>query len=107
MKAPLMKAMNGAPKPSIFPTISSFDRKALDMYTRDNEKGNIVKAMKNPKNMFPTGLNPSIKLDKNKIIIETLKLLSDNQKYNEMTKAKNPYGDGKACERIVNIIGDF
>lgn len=39
--------------------------------------------------------------DYNKIIQETSKLLEDEQYYNAMSKAINPYGDGKACERIV------
>jgi UDP-N-acetylglucosamine 2-epimerase (non-hydrolysing) len=32
------------------------------------------------------------------------KLLKDKDKYNAMSKAHNPYGDGKSSERIVNII---
>ncbi|MDR0559104.1 MAG: UDP-N-acetylglucosamine 2-epimerase, partial [Prevotellaceae bacterium] len=28
-------------------------------------------------------------------------LLNDKAVYNKMTMAHNPYGDGKACERIV------
>lgn len=31
-------------------------------------------------------------------------LLSDQKKYNEMSHASNPYGDGHACERIANIL---
>lgn len=69
MKAPLMKAIKGAPNPSIFPTTSSFDMKALQMYTRNSENGKIVKAIKKPKNISPTGLNPNIKLLKNRIIV--------------------------------------
>ena len=38
-------------------------------------------------------------------IYSNFKLLLENQiEYNKMSKASNPYGDGKACERIVNII---
>ncbi|WP_424686280.1 MAG: non-hydrolyzing UDP-N-acetylglucosamine 2-epimerase [Halarcobacter ebronensis] len=37
------------------------------------------------------------------IINETQKLLNQNE-YNIMSKAHNPYGDGKACERIVEFI---
>ena len=29
-------------------------------------------------------------------------LLTDSEAYDKMSKATNPYGDGKACERIVN-----
>ena len=31
-------------------------------------------------------------------------LLEDETEYSKMSKASNPYGDGKACERIVDII---
>jgi len=31
-------------------------------------------------------------------------LLTDEREYNRMSFAHNPYGDGKACERIINII---
>ena len=42
--------------------------------------------------------------DYDKIIQETSKLLEDEQYYNSMSKAINPYGDGKACERIVDRL---
>ena len=42
--------------------------------------------------------------DYDKIIKETSKLLEDEQYYNSMSKAVNPYGDGKACERILKIL---
>ena len=38
------------------------------------------------------------------IIDEAQKLLDDGEAYQKMSKAHNPYGDGKACERIVNFI---
>ena len=38
------------------------------------------------------------------IIKEAQKLLDDNGEYEKMSKAHNPYGDGKACERIVEFI---
>lgn len=38
------------------------------------------------------------------IIDEAQKLLDDKTEYERMSKAHNPYGDGKACERIVNFI---
>lgn len=34
-------------------------------------------------------------------------LLTDSKEYEKMARAINPYGDGKAAERIVNIIKDF
>ena len=40
-----------------------------------------------------------------KKIIETITTLLTNEiEYSRMSVANNPYGDGKACERIVNII---
>jgi UDP-N-acetylglucosamine 2-epimerase (non-hydrolysing) len=41
-----------------------------------------------------------------KIIEEAQKLLNDKSEYEKMSKAHNPYGDGKACERIVEFIKD-
>jgi UDP-N-acetylglucosamine 2-epimerase (non-hydrolysing) len=38
------------------------------------------------------------------IVEETATLLSDKEKYNRMANAVNPYGDGTACEKIVNAI---
>jgi UDP-GlcNAc:undecaprenyl-phosphate GlcNAc-1-phosphate transferase len=42
--------------------------------------------------------------DKERIIEEASKLLTDDKEYAKMSKAANPYGDGKACERIVDAI---
>lgn len=38
------------------------------------------------------------------IINEVSKLLNDVSEYSKMSHAVNPYGDGKACERIANFI---
>lgn len=42
--------------------------------------------------------------DIEKIYNETSKLLTDLDEYKKMSEAINPYGDGKASERIVDII---
>ena len=42
--------------------------------------------------------------DYNKIMNEVSTLLEDEQAYAKMSKAVNPYGDGKACDRIVRIL---
>lgn len=42
--------------------------------------------------------------DKEKIVKESQRLLDDKEIYDEMSKAHNPYGDGKACQRIVKFI---
>ena len=42
-----------------------------------------------------------------RIISETNNLLDNQQAYEIMTKAHNPYGDGKACERIINFMKEL
>ncbi|MFH1612249.1 MAG: UDP-N-acetylglucosamine 2-epimerase (non-hydrolyzing) [bacterium] len=42
--------------------------------------------------------------NKEKIIKETNKLLKNKNAYNKMIKKVNPYGDGKASQRIIDII---
>lgn len=42
--------------------------------------------------------------DEQQIYGTAMELLTDHQAYDEMTKAKNPYGDGHASERIANVI---
>lgn len=39
-----------------------------------------------------------------KIVNEVSTLLDDSKAYEKMSKAVNPYGDGRACMRIVDII---
>ena len=41
-----------------------------------------------------------------KIVFEVSKLIEDNEYYSNMSKAQNPYGDGKSCQRIVELIGN-
>lgn len=41
-------------------------------------------------------------------IVEQMSLLLDSKDaYNTMSKAVNPYGDGRACERIVNYLANL
>ena len=42
--------------------------------------------------------------DYDKIVSEVSSLLDDASVYESMSKAVNPYGDGKACERIVKTL---
>ena len=42
--------------------------------------------------------------DKARIVNEVNNLLTNTQEYQSMSRAHNPYGDGKACERIVAKI---
>lgn len=42
--------------------------------------------------------------DYDKIVGQVSNLLDNENAYNEMSRANNPYGDGQACERIVSHI---
>ena len=42
--------------------------------------------------------------DTERIVLEASQLLNDKDKYNKMSALHNPYGDGKACSRIVEFI---
>lgn len=42
--------------------------------------------------------------DKDLIVSEALDLLNNEVRFKTMSKLHNPYGDGKACERIVKFI---
>ena len=42
--------------------------------------------------------------DYDKIVKEVSELLDNEDSYNKMSKAVNPYGDGLSCERIVNFM---
>jgi UDP-N-acetylglucosamine 2-epimerase (non-hydrolysing) len=46
-------------------------------------------------------------IDKSKIVAEATSLLTDEYLYKNMSALHNPYGDGKACARIVEFIGDL
>lgn len=41
-----------------------------------------------------------------KIYREVSTLIEDNEAYEKMSKAVNPYGDGQACRRIVEILAE-
>lgn len=42
--------------------------------------------------------------DRDRIVAETSLLLDESQHYLEMSRAHNPFGDGRASERIVKVI---
>lgn len=42
--------------------------------------------------------------DKGLILNEVSRLLDDEEHYFQMSRAHNPYGDGKACERILSAL---
>lgn len=43
-------------------------------------------------------------INHNLIVSEVSTLLEDPEAYDKMSKAVNPYGDGKACQRIVQAL---
>ena len=53
-----------------------------------------------------TGSARLVGTDTEKIVRETQKLLNNKTEYDSMSEAINPYGDGKASERIVRIISE-
>ena len=42
--------------------------------------------------------------DTGKIISSTVRLLEDAEHYQKMSIAHNPYGDGRASERIISVL---
>ncbi len=42
--------------------------------------------------------------DYEKIVYEVSELLDNKEYYNKMAQANNPYGDGKACSRIIEFL---
>ncbi|WP_218354457.1 non-hydrolyzing UDP-N-acetylglucosamine 2-epimerase [Alteromonas lipotrueiana] len=44
--------------------------------------------------------------DIDKITSSLTRLLTNDQEYKDMSFAHNPYGDGKACDRIIQILKD-
>jgi UDP-N-acetylglucosamine 2-epimerase (non-hydrolysing) len=53
---------------------------------------------------FNAGLAKIVGTDRHRIILESERLLNDSIMYKEMTDSRNPYGDGKAADRIVNAL---
>lgn len=43
--------------------------------------------------------------DSDKIVDAAARLLTDSAEYSRMSKVENPFGDGHAAERIVDILG--
>jgi UDP-N-acetylglucosamine 2-epimerase (non-hydrolysing) len=45
--------------------------------------------------------------DRERIVVETVRLLEDAEEYNRMARTANPYGDGHAAERIAGrLLGE-
>lgn len=50
------------------------------------------------------GVSILVGTKKERIVAETERLLNNKDAYSRMSRAQNPYGDGKASERIVEIL---
>lgn len=50
------------------------------------------------------GMAKLVGTDKDRIIMEIQRLLDDRKTDKKLTNALNPYGDGKAAERVVSIL---
>ncbi|MAF80321.1 UDP-N-acetylglucosamine 2-epimerase (non-hydrolyzing) [bacterium] len=50
------------------------------------------------------GVSKLVGTDKEKIIRETEELLENKEAYEQMARTENPYGDGKASEKIVEVL---
>lgn len=59
----------------------------------------------------PEGINAGtvrlVGTEKEKIIHHVKLLLNDKAEYLAMSEAHNPYGDGKACEKIINVLKNW
>ena len=51
-----------------------------------------------------TGTAILVGSNKNNIILETTKLLTNKEHYNQISKTSNPYGDGSTSETILSIL---
>ena len=59
----------------------------------------------------PEGVNAGtvrlVGVNENRITKNIRELLENEQSYQKMSKAHNPYGDGKACERIIAVLKEY
>jgi UDP-N-acetylglucosamine 2-epimerase (non-hydrolysing) len=42
--------------------------------------------------------------DTDAIVAQVSTLLTDSREYDRMARAVNPYGDGRACQRIISAL---
>ncbi|WP_456480616.1 non-hydrolyzing UDP-N-acetylglucosamine 2-epimerase [Nautilia sp.] len=64
----------------------------------------VLREVTERKEGIKAGTSKLVGTKKGNIVKETLKLLNDSQQYQNMTKAVNPYGDGKTSYRILEIL---
>ncbi len=54
-----------------------------------------------------TGILKIVGYNKNKIVSTTQEILSDEKIYKKMKYSKNPYGDGKSAQRILDFVKHY
>ncbi len=45
--------------------------------------------------------------DSRRIVAEVMRLLHDENEYQTMSRAHNPYGDGQSCARILQALKSY
>ncbi len=66
----------------------------------------VTRAVTERPEAVEAGVARLVGTDRNTIVEETRRLLSDRVAYAQMARGGNPYGDGKASQRIVKILRD-
>lgn len=64
----------------------------------------VLRKVTERKEGIKAGTAKLVGADKQKIITEVMSLLTNKRRYQEISKAVNPYGDGKSSQRIINIL---
>lgn len=66
----------------------------------------ILRSLTERPEVIEAGFGELVGCDRDLIVDEVHRLLSDPTAYSAMTSGQNPFGDGHAAERIVDIIAD-
>ncbi len=69
-----------------------------------NVRHNVPKVTSERPEGIEAGCVALVGVDRGKIVEGVSRLLSDENLYEKMSQARNPYGDGKAAERIVGAL---
>jgi UDP-N-acetylglucosamine 2-epimerase (non-hydrolysing) len=64
----------------------------------------ILRTVTERPEVIESGFGKLVGTDRDAIVDEATRVLGDPAVYRSMTSGENPFGDGHAAERIVNII---
>jgi len=64
----------------------------------------VTRAMTERPEVVHAGMAKVVGTDRERIVAEVSRLLGDSQAYANMCPGDNPYGDGHASDRIINIL---